>query len=110
MRGIVHFTVAAALRLRDALAAEVEAEAQRGGTQMGGNTKAVDRWKRESQRGTTFARGGNDRMFKEQAAGPAKPGQTGKNQSPAPGARAARGGPKVHAGGRSVPASPGSTG
>jgi hypothetical protein len=36
--------------------------------------------------------GGSNRMFGEQAAGPAKPAITGKGQTPAPGAKSARGG------------------
>ena len=40
------------------------------------NKPHVDSSKRESQRGTTFAKGGRDRMFKEQSAGPARAGQT----------------------------------
>jgi hypothetical protein len=59
----------------------------------------VDKSKKESQRDTTFARGGRAKMFKQQAAGPDRPGNVGKDQSPAPGAKYARGGPKVSAGG-----------
>jgi hypothetical protein len=50
--------------------------------------------KSERLRETTFAEGGTTRMAKPQAAGPAKPGSTGKPQNPAPGAKRASGGPK----------------
>jgi hypothetical protein len=70
----------------------------------------VDSSKHQSERGAKFAKGGKDKMFPEQAAGPARPRQTGKNQTPAPGAKAARGGGKVHVSGQSVPAKPGATG
>ena len=72
--------------------------------------KSVNQSKHDRQRERQYARGGNTPMHRQQAAGPAKSGQTGKSQTPAPGARAARGGPKVHVGGRSVPAKEGSTG
>jgi hypothetical protein len=61
-------------------------------------------------RNTQFGKGGSARMFKQQAAGPAKAGQTGKNESAAPGAKAAKGGPKSKVPDRSVPAKGGATG
>ena len=61
-------------------------------------------------RNTQFGKGGSARMFKQQAAGPAKAGQTGKNQTSAPGAKAAKGGPKSKVPGRSVTAKGGATG
>jgi hypothetical protein len=59
---------------------------------MRAHKPTVDGSKSERQRGAAFAKGGDDRMFKQHAARPAKAGQTGKNQPPAPGARAAKGG------------------
>ena len=49
----------------------------------------------EKQRGARNAQGGNDKMFKPQAAGPAKPGRVGKVETPAPGATKAIGGAKT---------------
>jgi len=57
-----------------------------------------------------LAKGGTDKMFKPQAAGPAKPGQTGKQQRPAPGAQGALGGAMPRSGGVSKPAAPAHTG
>src|SRR6516164_9660989 len=45
-----------------------------------------------TQHGAAFAKGGKAHMVKPQAAGPDAPGRTGKVQTPAPGARSARGG------------------
>jgi hypothetical protein len=56
------------------------------------NKPHVDSSKHQSERGAKFAKGGQDKMFKEQSAGQARAGQTGKNQAPAPGAKGARGG------------------
>jgi hypothetical protein len=61
-------------------------------------------------RNTQFGKGASARMFKQQAAGPAKAGQTGKNESVAPEARAAKGGPKSKVPGRALPAKGGATG
>ena len=61
-------------------------------------------------RNTQFGKGGFARMFKQQAAGPAKAGQTGKNQTSAPSAKAAKGGPKSKVPGRALPAKGGATG
>ena len=61
-------------------------------------------------RNTQFGKGGSARMFKQQAAGPAKRGITGKAESPAPGAKAAKGGPKSKMPDRSVTAKGGATG
>jgi hypothetical protein len=59
----------------------------------------------------SFANGGSTKMFGKQAAGPDKPGNTGKDQTPAPGAKFARGGrEKPFAGGFAKPAQGGSTG
>jgi hypothetical protein len=77
---------------------------------MRANRLHVDETKRDRQRPAALAKGGKDKMFGEQSAGPARSGQTGKNQTPAPGAKAAKGGGKVHVGGQSVPAKPGATG
>jgi hypothetical protein len=48
--------------------------------------------KKSVQRGATYARGSSTRMFKPQAAGPDRPGNTGKDQSAAPGSKRAVGG------------------
>jgi hypothetical protein len=59
-----------------------------------------------------FAEGGRgqtNKMFKPQAAGPVKPAITGKIQTPAPGARAAKGGPKNQGYGLALPAVGGHT-
>jgi hypothetical protein len=61
-------------------------------------------------RNTQFGKGGSARMFKQQAGAPAKAGQTGKNESAEPGAKAAKGGPKSKAPGRALPAKRGATG
>jgi hypothetical protein len=47
------------------------------------------------QHGAAFAKGGKTKMFGKQAAGPDRPGNTGKDQSAAPGAKAAKGGPHL---------------
>ena len=71
---------------------------------------SVDKSKKESQHKTTFAKGGKTRMFGKQTAGSDKPGNTGKDPSPAPGARFAKGGKKTAVGGVSRPARAGCTG
>jgi hypothetical protein len=48
--------------------------------------------KQESEHDVTFAEGGDTHMFGKQAAGPDKAGNTGKDQSSAPGAKFAKGG------------------
>ena len=48
--------------------------------------------KQESEHDVTFAEGGDTPMFGQQAAGPDKPGNTGKDTSGAPGAKFAEGG------------------
>jgi hypothetical protein len=63
----------------------------------------------DKQRGARYAQGGGDKMFKPQSAGPQKPGITGKNQTPAPGAKAARGGPRTTGHSVSAPAKAGHT-
>jgi hypothetical protein len=50
--------------------------------------------KQTTERAKTFAKGGSTKMFGRQAAGPDKPGNTGKDQSHAPGKRFAEGGTK----------------
>jgi hypothetical protein len=44
-----------------------------------------------AQHDAKFAKGGSDKMFKQQSAGPARAGRTGKAQTQRP-ARAAKGG------------------
>jgi hypothetical protein len=95
-------TIADVRRLRDALIESTE------GSPMPKPT--VDQSKRDRQRGAVFAKGGDDHMFKKQAAGVAKSGRTGMAQSPAPGARAARGGGKSKVPDRVLPAKASRTG
>jgi hypothetical protein len=66
--------------------------------------------KRSVPRRIIFGKGGSTRMFKKQAAGTDRPGNTGKDQTAAPGSKRASGGapPRVH-GGLSQPALPGQT-
>jgi hypothetical protein len=52
----------------------------------------ADKSKQESEHNVTFAEGGDTHMFGKQAAGPDKPGNTGKDQSSAPGPKYAAGG------------------
>jgi hypothetical protein len=53
--------------------------------------------KQETEHDVTFAEGGDTHMFGQQAAGPDKPGNTGKDTSGAPGAKFAKGGStKMH--------------
>jgi hypothetical protein len=66
--------------------------------------------KRSSERGASFAKGGNDRMFGKQAAGPARPARTGKVPTAAPGAKSARGGGSAPVPGRALSAKAGRTG
>ena len=47
---------------------------------------------KESEKDVTFAEGGDTPMFGPQAAGPDKPGNTGKDTSSAPGPKFAKGG------------------
>jgi hypothetical protein len=70
---------------------------------------ALRRKTSETQRGASYARGGDDKMFGKQAAGPDTPGRTGKVQTPAPGAQRAVGGPQTSGHSRSVPAAAGHT-
>ena len=62
------------------------------------------RSKQETERGAVFAKGGKGHMLREQAAGKARPGITGKAQTTAPGAKSAKGGQKTHGYGLSKPA------
>jgi hypothetical protein len=60
---------------------------------MHGNKLSVNATKKEAQRSAKFARGGSPHgMFKQQAAGTDRPGNTGKDQSAAPGPSGATGG------------------
>lgn len=56
------------------------------------NTLSVNKTKKEGQHDVEFAEGGETAMFGKQAAGPDKPGNTGKDTSAAPGAKFAAGG------------------
>lgn len=47
---------------------------------------------KEAQHNVEFAEGGDTHMFGKQSAGPDKPGNTGKDQSGAPGPKFAAGG------------------
>jgi hypothetical protein len=67
--------------------------------------------KQETEKDVTFAEGGDTPMFSEQAAGPDKPGNTGKDTSSAPGAKYAEGGKgKMFGYNASQPAKAGQTG
>jgi hypothetical protein len=58
-----------------------------------------------------FAKGGNTKMFGPQAAGPDRPGNTGKDSTSAPGPKYASGGSHKMAGySPSIPAKAGITG
>jgi hypothetical protein len=74
------------------------------------NKPHVDASKRDRERGKTFARGGDDHMLGSVPAEAAPAGRTGPSQVKAPGARAAKGGPKNQGFGLSLPAAPGRTG
>ena len=66
---------------------------------------------KEAQHDVTFAEGGDDHMFGKQAAGPDKPGNTGKDTSSAPGPKYAEGGRgKMFGFSPSQPKEPGKTG
>ena len=65
--------------------------------------------KSERMADAAFAKGGSKKMFSEQAAGAVKPGQTGKQPNPAPGKRAASGGPRTTGVSVSTPSKPGRT-
>jgi len=62
---------------------------------------------RGEKRAAALAKGGITSMFGKQAAGPDKPGNTGKDQSAAPGAKSAR---RHDEDGRTRQAKPGRTG
>jgi len=67
--------------------------------------------KLETSKNVEFAEGGDTHMFGPQAAGPDKPGDTGKDQSSAPGAKFASGGSnKMFGFHPSQPATAGQTG
>jgi hypothetical protein len=75
------------------------------------NKLSVNTTKKEAQHNVEFAEGGDTPMFKKQAAGPDKPGNTGKDQAAAPGAKFAAGGSnKMFGFNPSVPKEPGFTG
>jgi len=59
---------------------------------MRANKLSVNTTKKEAQHDVTFAEGGDGHMFGKQAAGPDKPGNTGKDPSSAPGPKFAEGG------------------
>jgi hypothetical protein len=59
---------------------------------MRANKLSVNTTKKEAQHDVEFAEGGDTPMFGKQAAGPDKPGNTGKDQSAAPGPKFAAGG------------------
>lgn len=66
---------------------------------------------KEAQHNVTFAEGGDDHMFGQQAAGPDKPGNTGKDPTSAPGPKYAAGGStKMFGYNPAVPAKAGITG
>jgi hypothetical protein len=72
--------------------------------------KSVNASKKDRVRGAVYAEGGDDKMFKEQAANPQKPAVTGHAvKGTAPGARAAKGGPRNTGYGLSLPAVGGHT-
>lgn len=78
---------------------------------MRGNNLSVNKTKKEGQHNVEFAEGGDTPMFGKQAAGPDKPGNTGKDQSAAPGPKFAAGGSnKMYGYSPSVPATAGQTG
>ena len=78
---------------------------------MKANKLSVNGTKKEAQHDVTFAEGGDTHMFGKQAAGPDKPGNTGKDQSSAPGPKFAVGGNTNMFGfSPSVPATAGQTG
>jgi hypothetical protein len=59
---------------------------------MRGSRSSVDKSKRQSERGAAFAKAGRAKMFGPRSGGPDSPGRTGKVETPASGARSARGG------------------
>ena len=67
--------------------------------------------KENSEHNVTFAEGGDTHMFGKQSAGPDKPGNTGRDQTPAPGPKYAAGGSsKMFGYNPSQPAKAGQTG
>jgi hypothetical protein len=66
--------------------------------------------KQESEHNVTFAEGGDTHMFGKQSASPDTPGNTGKTEKAAPGAKYAEGGStKMFGFHGSVPATAGKT-
>jgi len=63
-----------------------------------------------TQREAAYGKGGRQRMFKQQAAGPDRPGNTGKDQTSAPGSRRASGGTARFGPSTAAPAKAGQTG
>ena len=75
------------------------------------NKLSVNTTKKEAQHDVTFAEGGDGHMFGKQSAGPDKPGNTGKDQSAAPGPKFAKGGSgKMYGFNPSISQQPGRTG
>ena len=66
--------------------------------------------KTSAQHGAAFAKGGNTAMHRQQAAGPAKSGHSGKVEGVVPGAKSAKGGAKTSGHSLAVPAKGGRTG
>jgi hypothetical protein len=78
---------------------------------MKANKLSVNATKKEAQHDVTFAEGGDGHMAGPQAAGPDKPGNTGKDPTAAPGPKFAAGGSTKMAGfSPSQPATAGQTG
>jgi hypothetical protein len=74
-------------------------------------TKPTPKPKKPSaQRGASYARGSSTRMHKPQAAGPDRAGNTGKDQSAAPGSKRAVGGAAKFGPSSAVAAKAGQTG
>jgi hypothetical protein len=65
--------------------------------------------KKFAQSPAAFARGGAGKMFSKQSAGPATPARTGKVQTPAPGAKSAKGGARTSGHALATPAKAGHT-
>jgi hypothetical protein len=81
------------------------------GTMVAPNNLSVNKTKKEGQHDVTFAEGGDGHMFGQQAAGPDKPGNTGKDPTGAPGPKFAAGGKtKMFEFHPAVPATAGQTG
>ena len=64
---------------------------------------------KESVRRAAFSKGGSTKMFKKQAAGPDRPGNTGKDQTAAPASKRAISGTRLSGPSFSMPAKAGHT-